>query len=353
MIDQSSQSHFWKDKKVLITGHTGFKGSWLTLWLNNLGAKVTGIGLAPDTDPSLFNLLNGTGLCESHCYDIRDYKRLSSHVRKIKPDVVFHLAAQPLVRQSYEDPLNTFSVNLMGTTNLLESMRGMETVRSAVMVTTDKVYRTNNCSKPYKEDDPLGGHDPYSASKAGSEIIIESYRKSFLAEQGLSLATARAGNVIGGGDWSKDRLFPDAMRAWQSNKTLYVRQPESIRPWQHVLESLSGYINLAKKLWENPKLSSAYNFGPYSEELNSVQEVVELASNFFGKSVVKYSQKVEGPHETDWLALENSKATEDLGYKPIWSIEQAIEKTILWYLNHKRGEEAYALCVSDIQAYEG
>lgn len=242
---------FFNGKKVLITGHTGFKGSWLALWLQQLGAQVTGIALPPATTPNIFSLLGFhqpspiNHHLSSYYHDIRDAAGLAARVKEAEPEIVFHLAAQPLVRASYREPLTTFATNVMGTANLLDALRGVTSVRTVVAVTTDKVYRNIEHPYPYREEDPLGGHDPYSASKAASELIVSSYRDAFLAEQGVAIATARAGNVIGGGDWSEDRLIPDAVRAWQSDQPLDIRRPDAIRPWQHVLEPLAGYMALA------------------------------------------------------------------------------------------------------------
>ncbi|BCX12095.1 MAG: CDP-glucose 4,6-dehydratase [Thermosynechococcus sp.] len=270
-------SFFWQGKRVLITGHTGFKGGWLALWLRELGATLCGISLPPATQPCLFELARvGEGM-ESHFIDIRDVESLARTVRKFAPQIVVHLAAQPLVRASYRDPLLTFATNIMGTAQVLDSLRGLDSVRVAVFVTTDKVYENREWPYPYRETDSLGGHDPYSASKAASELVVASYREAFLREQGIAVATARAGNVIGGGDWSEDRLIPDAIRAWQSGKQLFVRRPEAIRPWQHVLEPLYGYLVLAERLWDQPHLAGAYNFGPDPAEAATVRAVIEYA----------------------------------------------------------------------------
>jgi len=343
---------FWHRKRVLVTGHTGFKGGWLTLWLNKMGAEVTGIGLAPSTSPSLFELSKISTVCDSHFCDIRDLGKLSAIVDQADPDIVFHLAAQPLVRASYKDPLLTFSTNVIGTANVLECLRGGKNARVAVMITTDKVYQNNEWVWPYKEDDALGGHDPYSSSKAASEIVINSYRQSYLSAQGIIVATARAGNVIGGGDWSEDRLIPDAIRSWQSGNDLHVRRPEAKRPWQHVLEPLSGYLLLAEKLWENPKLEGAYNFGPQSHEAATVRQVIDSALKIHQTGKVSYSETNEGPHEAGWLALEISKAREVLGFSPRLSLNEAIEKTMNWYKSLAGGTPALELCERDIASYE-
>lgn len=347
------QSEFWRNKRVLLTGHTGFKGSWLVLWLHRLGAEITGISLPPATTPNLFSLANVEKFCQSHFCDIRDAFTLAKLIKSARPEIVFHLAAQPLVRLSYRQPLETFSANVMGTANLLDSLRGLDCARVAVMVTTDKVYRNNEWAFPYREDDSLGGHDPYSASKAASEIVIASYRDAFLASQGVGVASARAGNVIGGGDWSEDRLIPDAIRAWQSGRPLEIRHPQAIRPWQHVLEPLHGYLTLAHKLWQKPEFAGAYNFGPHTHEAANVGEVVELARQAYGEGEVIYG-KAEGDfHETGWLALEITKARRSLGVAPIWSLSETVNRTMAWYKTQQSVTDAESLCINDIIDYEG
>jgi CDP-glucose 4,6-dehydratase len=253
---------------------------------------------------------------------------------------------------SYREPLTTFSTNVIGTANVLDSFRRIGNLRVGVMITTDKVYRNNEWVWPYKEDDKLGGHDPYSSSKAASELIIESYRKSYLADQGIAIASARAGNVIGGGDWSEDRLIPDAIRAWQSGCILEVRRPEAKRPWQHVLEPLMGYLLLAEKLWESPSLAGAYNFGPQSHEAATVREVIEIAIDTFGEGQAEYRSVNQGPHEAGWLALEISKSREILGFQPRMSLFNAIHNTFNWYKQLNNGVNARELCFQDIKAFE-
>lgn len=343
---------FWKGRRVLLTGHTGFKGSWLALWLHRLGAKVTGVSLPPATRPNLYSLAQIESTCDSRFCDIRHAEMLSDCVLAASPEVVFHLAAQPLVRASYREPVNTFATNVMGTAHLLEALRSVDGLRVAVMVTTDKVYRNNEWPWPYREDDGLGGHDPYSASKAASEIVIASYRDAFLSERGVAIASARAGNVIGGGDWSGDRLIPDAVRAWQSKSTLEIRRPQAIRPWQHVLEPLHGYLTLAESLWSRPALAGAYNFGPETGSAATVHEVVEIARRVYGSGEVLYGDGSEGPHEAGWLALEIAKSRIALGVKPRWSLEESILRTMNWYRAQHHGESAQLLCEGEISAYE-
>ena len=347
-----SNKQFWQKKRVLVTGHTGFKGGWLTLWLSKMGAEVTGISLAPNSYPNLFELSNISEACDSNFCDIRNLEKLSLLIKKVEPEIVFHLAAQPLVRASYKEPLNTFSTNIMGTVNILECLRGAKSTRVVVMITTDKVYQNNEWQWPYRENDALGGYDPYSSSKAASEIVINSYRKSYFSALGIAVATARAGNVIGGGDWSEDRLIPDAIRSWKSGVELQVRQPDAKRPWQHVLEPLSGYLLLAEKLWQNPKLEGAYNFGPQSHEVATVRQVINSALKIHKSGKVLYCDSHEGPHEAGWLALEISKARGILGFTPRLSLNEAINMTMSWYKLLAEGASALELCQRDIAYYE-
>jgi CDP-glucose 4,6-dehydratase len=323
----------------------------MALWLSKMGAKVTGISLPPNSTPNLFTLANVAQMTNSHFADIRDADAVSNIVQKAQPEIVLHLAAQALVRPGYRDPLGTFATNVMGTANVLNAARGVNSVKAIVAVTTDKVYKNLETGRAYKENDQLGGYDPYSASKAASEIIISSYRDSYLAEQGVAVASARAGNVIGGGDWSEDRLIPDAVRAWDSNLPLEIRRPNAVRPWQHVLEPLNGYLVLAEKIYSDASLVGAYNFGPEPHEAATVQKVIELANQVYGSGSVLWGDGTEGPHEAGLLSLEISKAREVLGIAPKWDLTQTVKRTMGWYKQQKTGVNARLLCDADIAAF--
>jgi CDP-glucose 4,6-dehydratase len=345
---------FWRDKRILLTGHTGFKGTWFAVALVRLGARVTGIALPPATSPDMFTLANVEGqLAASHLVDIRNAEAVARILADTRPDIVFHLAAQSLVRRSYALPAETFGTNVMGTVNLLDALRDVASVRVAVMVTTDKVYANREWQWPYREDDALGGHDPYSASKAASEIAIASYRTSVLAQHGVRIASARAGNVIGGGDWSEDRLLPDAVRAWSRGLALEIRRPDAVRPWQHVLEPISAYMILAQRLWDGAAPSGAYNFGPEPHAAAPVRRVVEIARAAWGHdAAVTWGPGDAGPHETALLALETAKARAVLGVAPRWSLQEAVARSIAWYRRQRAGEDAWGLCEADIAAFE-
>jgi CDP-glucose 4,6-dehydratase len=341
---------FWKGRRVLLTGHTGFKGAWLALWLDRLGARVVGISLPPTTTPNLAKLIAIGELIDSRFTDIRDFNELARQFRSASPEIVLHLAAQALVRTSYRDPLPTFATNVQGTANVLEAVRVTNTARVVVAVTTDKVYVEQ--SHPYRETDALGGHDPYSASKAAAEMVIASYRDAFLADNGVAVASTRAGNVIGGGDWSEDRLIPDAVRAWSVGQVLTVRRPQALRPWQHVLEPFAGYLKLAERLWEKPDLAGAYNFGPPTQDAARVRDVVSLAKQAYGGGEARWEEGSDGPHEAEWLALEISKARDVLGVTPRWPLQRAVQRTMLWYRRQQDGGDARDLCAGDIGEFE-
>jgi CDP-glucose 4,6-dehydratase len=343
---------FWRGKRVFLTGHTGFKGGWLALWLHRLGAEVSAVSLAPPAgQPSLFEAAGIAAVVDSHILDIRQAPALAARIRAFQPEIVLHLAAQPLVRASYREPLQTFDTNVMGTAHVLDALRGLPGVRVALCITTDKVYRNEEWPYPYRESDALGGHDPYSASKAAAELVAASYRDAFLREQGVAVATARAGNVIGGGDWSEDRLLPDAVRAWQDGRTLDIRNPVSVRPWQHVLEPLAGYLRLAETLWAQPELAGPFNFGPPAHEAATVRDVIELARAAYGRGEAAYGKVGSGPHEAGLLALDTSRTRSVLGVQSRWSLERSVAETMGWYRAHHENQHARALCEAQIDAY--
>jgi len=342
---------FFHGKRVLLTGHTGFKGAWLAIWLRELGAKVCGVSLPPSTDPSVFDKAKLGTLIESHLCDIRDAQALDRIARAFDPQIVLHLAAQPLVRSSYEAPVETFGTNVMGTVNVLEALRTLPNARVGLVVTSDKVYRNAEWVYPYREDDALGGRDPYSASKAAAEIVTNAYWHSFFQGSKTAIATARAGNVIGGGDWSKDRLLPDAIRAWQSNAPLSVRHPGAHRPWQHVLDALYGYMQLTEALWRDPALAGPWNFGPATHQTATVGAVLELARQAYGSGAIVAGKASPEMHEAGKLMVESAKARERLGFAPRWDLEESVRRTMQWYQKLAQGESALALCLADITAF--
>ena len=323
----------YNKKRVLVTGHSGFKGSWLALWLSRLGAYVSGIALAPETTPNHWDLLNLD--CESHWLDIRDFDRLRAAVTQINPEIIFHLAAQPLVRRSYRNPLETWQTNLNGTVNLLEAARNCSGLQAVVCITTDKCYDNKEWHWGYRENDALGGHDPYSASKAAAEIAIASYRKSFFSGQGSPLiASARAGNVIGGGDWAEDRIIPDLVRAVAAGKQLEIRSPNATRPWQHVLESLYGYLLLGQKLLERQsRFAEAWNFGPDPSSNRTVADILGFMQKFWPE-LAWFTNSANQPHEACLLHLDSSKARTLLNWQPVWDINATVQQTAEWYKHY-------------------
>lgn len=353
MIDKN----FWRNKKVFLTGHTGFKGSWMCLWLNSLGADVTGYGLNPPTSPSLFELCSIDNLVKSVIADVRDGEALRKAMVEAQPEIVIHMAAQPLVRESYKHPVETYSVNVMGTANLFEAVRSCNSVKAVINVTTDKCYENKEWIWGYRENEPLGGYDPYSSSKACSELVTSSYRNSFFnpieyKRHGVGVASARAGNVIGGGDWADDRLVPDCVRSLIRNEKIIVRNPNAIRPWQHVLEPLSGYLVLAHKLYEyGSKYSEAWNFGPDDNDAKPVEWILKKMCEKWGSYSSYQIDQREHPHEAKYLKLDCSKAKSELGWYPRWSLEQALDKVIEWTLAYKKNKDLTKVCLEQIEEY--
>ena len=323
--------NFWNGKKVFITGHTGFKGSWLSLFLTHLGANVKGFSLNPATNPSLFEMLNFDNSIESEINDIRDLESLKKSLVEFSPEIVFHMAAQPLVRYSYKNPIETYQTNVLGTANILEGSRMCSSLRAIVVITTDKCYENDGRKYGYNENDRMGGNDPYSSSKGCAELVTSSYRNSYFSQENIGLASARAGNVIGGGDWSPDRLIPDILKSFNNNQVVRIRNPKSTRPWQHVLEPLRGYLILAQKLTlDYEKYSSSFNFGPFEDDIKSVEWIVEKMSKYWDDS--KWDIDVrQNPHEEVNLSLDIEKASKLLGWKPYWNIEQTIENIVEWH----------------------
>jgi len=345
--------NFWCGKRVFLTGHTGFKGGWLALWLSEMGANVYGYALAPTTTPALFTTAKiNDRLAASTIADIRDAKALHQAVLAAQPDIVFHLAAQPLVRYSYQAPVETYAVNVMGTVNLLEAVRAVAGVRAVVNVTTDKCYENRERSEPYVEDEALGGYDPYSSSKACSELVTLAYRRSFMNSLSVGLASARAGNVIGGGDWSDDRLLPDFLRAIDAGKNLVIRYPGAVRPWQHVLEPLSGYLCLAERLSGDTSFAQAWNFGPEDGDARSVEWIVNTLCRRIPGAAWR-CETASQPHEAGTLKLDSTKVQQQLGWRPRWNLDTALEKTVDWHLAWKRGTDMQAFSLTQISEYLG
>jgi len=348
----------WCGRRVFLTGHTGFKGGWLSLWLASLGASVRGYALDPPTEPNLFTVASVADVLDDIRGDIRDYAKLEAAMTEFHPDVVFHLAAQPLVRRSYEDPLGTYGTNVMGTVHIMEAVRKTPSVRAVVCITTDKCYQNQEWVWPYRESDPLGGYDPYASSKACAEIVSAAYRSSFFPVDRLhvhrvALATARAGNVIGGGDWSEDRLIPDLIRGFQAKLPVLIRYPKSVRPWQHVLEPLHGYILLAEQLLAGrPRFASAFNFGPDHEDAWPVDRIATAIAEMWGEGASWVHDAEFSVHEDHLLRLDASKAHAELGWQPRLRTETALEWTVAWYRAWKQGVDMRQQTQKQIDAYE-
>lgn len=350
----------FQNKKILITGHTGFKGSWLSLWLSQLGAKVHGYSLTPNTNPNHYSAAKISELFESECFDdIRNKEKLTEYIHKIQPDCIFHLAAQPLVRRSYNEPIETFDVNVMGSIYLMEAVRSLGKPCVVVMITTDKCYLNVNQVWGYRENDLLGGHDPYSASKAAAEIAIASYRNSYFPsekydEHGVRLSSVRAGNVIGGGDWAEDRIIPDAVRAVTSKTSLELRNPTAVRPWQHVLEPLSGYMVLAAEMLSGKEsFDTAWNFGPLPTGESTVLDIINIFYHVWGDGNTVYDPEIakKQVHEAAVLRLSSEKAMVELGWRPVWNLDETVAITAKWYKNFYQGTDARELSLSDIDTY--
>lgn len=351
------EKNFWKRKKVFVTGHTGFKGSWLCLWLHSLGADITGYALNPPTNPSLFDICKIKQFTTSIIGNVRDFKSLNEAIQSSRPEIIIHMAAQSLVRESYKNSNETYSVNVMGTVNLLEAVKNCQGTKAVVNITTDKCYENKEWCWGYRENDPLGGYDPYSNSKACSELVTSAYRNSFFNPKdynthGVGVATARSGNVVGGGDWATDRLIPDCVRALLAEKKIIIRNPGSIRPWQHVLEPLSGYLLLVQKLVEDgPRYSEAWNFGPNDTDEKPVEWIVRKICEKWGGNTSYGIDKRKQPHEAHYLKLDCSKAKALLSWHPRWNLEKAIDKVIEWTLAYKENNNVKKVCLKQIDEY--
>lgn len=352
VIVRSVSPKFWKNKRVLLTGHTGFKGSWLSLWLQSMGVKLRGLSLEPPTQPALFNVAD-IAIGMEHCIgDIRNFAIVKRQFDDFGPEIVIHMAAQPIVRRSYEQPLETYATNVMGTIHVLESARQINSVKAIVNVTSDKCYENREWVWGYREDEQIGGHDPYSSSKGCAELVSSAYRKSFFKDSGIALATARAGNVIGGGDWANNRLVPDIFRALQARESILIRNPCAIRPWQHVLEPLSGYLQLAERLYLHGQLDAeGWNFGPRDEDARPVQWIVEHLCEHWGGGASWTLQPGDHPHEASFLKLDISKARQRLQWTPRWSLEIALKKITEWHQAWLKSQDMRAVCLNQINQY--
>jgi len=344
---------FWQGKRVFLTGHTGFKGSWLSLWLQSMGADVHGLALLPPTTPALFDEASVGSCMHSKIGDIRDYATVLEAMQACKPDIIIHMAAQPLVRYSYHAPIETYATNVMGTVHVLEAARHVGTAKAIVNVTTDKCYENKEWVWGYREDEPMGGYDPYSNSKGCSELVTSAYRRSFFQQSGIALASARAGNVIGGGDWASDRLVPDILRAFEKSQSVIIRNPHATRPWQHVLEPLSGYLMLAERLYADGKnFAEGWNFGPHDEDARPVQWIVEHMVGVWGDDA---SWQLDGgihPHEANYLKLDISKAKAKLSWQPRWGLARALASITDWHHHWLANLDVQTKCLQQINDYQ-
>ena len=343
---------FWQGRRVFLTGHTGFKGSWISIWLNQMGAEVTGYSLSPSGETNLYNLANVAECLNSNLADIRDLESLKTTIMAAQPEVVIHMAAQSLVRESYDDPIGTYATNVMGTANLLEAARQVESIKVVLNITSDKCYENKEWVWAYRENDPMGGYDPYSSSKGCAELVSSAYYRSFLGEKNIGLATARSGNVIGGGDWAIDRIVPDAIRAFTRLEILKIRNPMAIRPWQHVLEPISGYLLLCQNLYSEPKkYSSAWNFGPQANDIQPVSRLADELVHNWKNGAAWQLDKDTHPHEARHLSLDCSKVQAELGWKPQWEFARAVEETSSWYKAWHEKKDMYKYSIEQIKKY--
>jgi CDP-glucose 4,6-dehydratase len=346
---------FWNRKRVFITGHTGFKGSWLCLWLKSLGAEVTGYALDPDTQPSLFSIAEVADGMNSVIGDIRDRNQLTAALLEARPEIVIHLAAQSLVRYSYQHPVETYEVNVLGTVNLMEAVRNCDTVKSLLVITSDKCYENREREAGYHEDEAMGGYDPYSSSKGCAELVVAAYRQSFFSgDKQVAVATARAGNVIGGGDWARDRLIPDLVRSFSAGNVVTIRNPDAVRPWQHVFEALHGYLLLLEKMGSDSiEFSQAWNFGPADEDAREVAWIVEKFVSSWGEANWQVESDVENLHEAHYLRLNCSKARQDLSWKPVVELELALNWIANWYRSYYEGDDMVGFSHRQIEEFQG
>ena len=343
---------FWEGKRVFLTGHTGFKGSWLSIWLTEMGALVKGYSLRPNTEPNLFDLANVAHGIKSEFGDIRNYNDLKLSLESFSPEIILHLASQPLVRESYEDPLGTYETNVMGTANLLQASRNLTDLRSIVIVTTDKCYENKEWEWGYRENEAMGGYDPYSSSKGCVELVTSAFRRSFFRSTRVAIASARAGNVIGGGDWSKDRLIPDVLKSYNEGKQVVIRNPKSTRPWQHVIEPLSGYLILAEELYYNGQaFAEPFNFGPRNEDCQSVESILNYINKNWRDCPGWRLDEESNPHESRALKLDISKAKDRLDWAPKWNLESTIKRIIDWNNAFIRQDDMRKFCINEIKSY--